>query len=137
MIKKNIYYLLLFIIAYSLGALSWHYNIFPVNQIKKSNTASKFNRVTKLEKPRYSLFELFAPESDYVMLGDSITEGGLWSEFFPDVKIANRGVWGDTTGDILSRMDSVYLLKPKKVFIMAGFNDLNQYHNIDDILSNY
>ena len=62
-----------------------------------------------------------------VMLGDSLTEGIDWSAVFPGVAIANRGIGEDSTKGILNRLDSVTILKPKKVFIMAGINNLSWY----------
>ncbi|RYF49921.1 MAG: hypothetical protein EOO27_32680 [Comamonadaceae bacterium] len=62
-----------------------------------------------------------------VMLGDSLTEGIDWSAVFPGVTIANRGIGGDSTKGMLDRLSSVTDLKPKKIFIMAGINDLSWY----------
>ena len=40
---------------------------------------------------------------DIVMLGDSITAMGQWSEMFPAADILNRGLGGDTVADIAAR----------------------------------
>ncbi len=58
------------------------------------------------------------------MIGDSLTEQGLWSEMFPEHTIANRGVGSDTTADVLARMDTILATKPERAFIMLGVNDL-------------
>lgn len=64
-----------------------------------------------------------------VFLGDSITQG--WGErlqkYFPDVKLANRGISGDTTRGMLVRLDDDVLnLKPAAVVMLMGTNDLEE-----------
>lgn len=63
-------------------------------------------------------------QRDVVMLGDSITEGGNWTAFFPGLAIANRGIGGDTTEGMAQRLNSVLGVAPRKVFVMAGINDI-------------
>jgi len=43
-------------------------------------------------------------DTEWVMLGDSLIEYGSWSRLFPNIKIANRGVAGDETLGVLSRV---------------------------------
>jgi lysophospholipase L1-like esterase len=62
-----------------------------------------------------------------VFLGDSITEGwgGRLREGFPGVKLANRGISGDTTRGMLIRLkDDVLSLDPSAVVMLMGTNDL-------------
>lgn len=59
-----------------------------------------------------------------VMLGDSITDLGYWSESFPGLPILNRGISGDTTVGVAARLDEVIARAPKAVFLMIGTNDL-------------
>ena len=73
---------------------------------------------------RISIFEEFSPEVDIVFAGDSITQAGEWTDFFPNLKIANRGVGSDTTHDLLRRLDSIISVNPKNVFVMIGINDI-------------
>lgn len=88
-------------------------------------------------RPRAEQFAVFQPEVDTVMLGDSLIEGGLWSEIFPGARIANRGVGGDTTRRVLDRIHQVEPLKPKRVFLLVGLNDLARNVPVDQTLSNY
>lgn len=83
------------------------------------------------------LFEHFSPKADVAFVGDSITDFGRWSEFFPAIKVVNRGVCGDKASDILSRIGSVLSTKPKKAFIMVGINDIQQHVPVPTILENY
>lgn len=65
-----------------------------------------------------------------VFIGNSIIEAFDLEQYFPGVYAVNRGITGDriglgTDGGILKRMnESCYALKPSKVFIMVGINDL-------------
>lgn len=59
-----------------------------------------------------------------LMLGDSITGRGEWKILLDEEHIINLGIDGDTTSDILTRVDSVLEINPKIVFFMAGVNDL-------------
>jgi len=64
-----------------------------------------------------------------VFLGDSITQG--WGDkmgnSFPGVKVANRGISGDTTRGVLIRLkEDVLSLKPSGVVILIGTNDLEE-----------
>ncbi len=72
-----------------------------------------------------------------VFLGDSLTSGADWSQLFHNVKVINKGIPGDTTKRILSRLDKVIALRPQKVFLMAGINDLGRGAKTPDIASNY
>ena len=64
-----------------------------------------------------------------VFLGDSITQG--WTDniggMYPGVKVANRGISGDTTRGVLIRLqEDVLSLKPKGVVLLIGTNDLEE-----------
>lgn len=59
-----------------------------------------------------------------VMLGDSLTAGGPWSEIFGSLDVLNRGVGGSTTAHILGRLDETIERNPARVFLMIGINDL-------------
>jgi lysophospholipase L1-like esterase len=74
---------------------------------------------------RQSLFAQLPPgRADIVFLGDSLTRQGLWSEQFPDAAIANRGIDGDLTGDILARVGPLERTGARTIYLMAGINDL-------------
>ncbi len=75
--------------------------------------------------------------NEIIFLGNSITDGGNWSELFADLRIKNRGISGDVTEGILNRLDEVTESNPAKIFIMIGINDLSRGKNTDEILENY
>jgi lysophospholipase L1-like esterase len=74
-----------------------------------------------------------------VFLGDSITQG--WGEdfsgWFPGMKIANRGISGDTTRGVLIRLkEDVLSLEPKAVVLLIGTNDLEEKAEPETIAAN-
>jgi lysophospholipase L1-like esterase len=74
-----------------------------------------------------------------VFLGDSITQfwGDALPAAFPGLKIANRGISGDTTRGVLIRLqDDVLVLKPRAVVLLIGTNDLDEHATPEMIANN-
>lgn len=71
---------------------------------------------------------------EIVFLGDSLMAEIPWAEYFSPIR--NRGIGGDTSIDVLARLDEVYESKPAKVFIAVGTNDLSKYTDADEVVSN-
>ncbi|HKM19400.1 MAG TPA: hypothetical protein VJY14_05000, partial [Aliarcobacter sp.] len=73
-------------------------------------------------KHKVSQFEMLKDRNniEIMMLGDSITDEGEWSELWGKV-VQNRGISGDTTSGVLDRLYTVNK-NIKKVFIMIGVN---------------
>lgn len=68
-----------------------------------------------------------------VLLGDSITDKFRISEFYFNKRIYNRGISGDTSLGVLTRIkSSVYDLNPEKVFLLIGTNDISRPHYSED-----
>lgn len=61
-----------------------------------------------------------------VFLGNSITEGGDWKKLTGDTSVINRGIGGDITFGLLKRLDEVLNLKPSKIFLLIGVNDIGK-----------
>jgi lysophospholipase L1-like esterase len=73
-----------------------------------------------------------------VFLGDSITDFWRLNEYFPDRDFVNRGISGQTTGQMLGRMKADVLdLHPEAVVILAGTNDLARDIPLTAIEDNY
>ncbi|MBU3182802.1 SGNH/GDSL hydrolase family protein [Clostridium psychrophilum] len=74
-------------------------------------------------------------------LGDSIVDKCNLNALFNDGNIVNEGVSGNTTTDILNRLDDVIKYKPSILFLHFGVNDLKQaskqYTKIDVDKSTY
>ena len=69
---------------------------------------------------------------DIDFVGDSITEGYDVKKFYKEFKVANRGISGDTTDMLLTRMEvSAFDLKPKVINLLIGTN------NLDTCMNNY
>ncbi len=74
-----------------------------------------------------------------VFLGDSITQG--WDDdlggSFPRVKVANRGISGDTTRGVLIRLqEDVLSLRPAGIILLIGTNDLEDQAEPETITAN-
>ena len=152
MIKsKNITYAgLALLVAYSYGVVTAQYKIFPyeiiseIKQIIISDTnaiaAKKNNKLsqqTNYKVKRKSFLEEHVREAKIIMLGDSLTDHAKWTDLFPSQDISNHGINGDTTADILDRIELIYKAEPEKVFIMIGINDIRKKNKFDVIQSNY
>lgn len=73
-----------------------------------------------------SQYELLTVDSESVVfLGDSITRGGLWQEWFPGIRAINRGIEGDLSFATLARLKPIVDGKPGKIFLMIGTNDIH------------
>ena len=87
---------------------------------------------------KVSLFKVLKNNKNakIMMLGDSITDRGLWGELTQRDDIVNRGINGDTTEGLLHRLDA---LNPhiQKAYIMIGVNDILMGKKISEIFSNY
>jgi lysophospholipase L1-like esterase len=61
-----------------------------------------------------------------LMLGDSLVEWGDWQKFLPDIEVINRGLAGETTGELAVRlMDEIDVCPaPDAVLLQSGTNDL-------------
>ncbi|NDW09784.1 hypothetical protein D0T56_08985 [Dysgonomonas sp. 520] len=71
-----------------------------------------------------------------VFMGNSLTQGGKWSEYFPKQKPANRGISGDNTEGMLARLDEIVKAQPEKLFFLGGVNDISQNVPNDTIIKN-
>lgn len=71
-----------------------------------------------------------------VMLGDSMTNYADWRLLLNDPTIVNFGIPGDTTEGFLSRLDLIIQMKPKRVFLMGGINDIRHNTPLTKITEN-
>jgi lysophospholipase L1-like esterase len=96
---------------------------------------------TEYWKDRTALFKNEAETMDsnkVIFLGNSITEGFDLEKFFSKTKPVNRGISGDHIDGLLERFDdSVLKLKPSKLFVMIGINDIGAGDSDSLIQSNY
>jgi lysophospholipase L1-like esterase len=78
---------------------------------------------------------LDAAPGQVVMLGDSITEFGRWQEWFAGLPVLNRGIGGETSADLLRRLDTA-IHDPAAVFLLIGTNDLTLGVKLEAIVGN-
>ena len=83
------------------------------------------------ENARYADYEV-----DVAFLGDSLTDGYDLTRYYPEFTVANRGIGGETTYGLKSRMQtSVYDLKPKVAVMLIGGNNLpTMFEDYEDLL---
>lgn len=74
-----------------------------------------------------------------VFFGDSITDYCDLNTYYPEYNAVNRGIAGNTTCDLLNRMDiSVFALAPAAVVLLIGINDMmNEGKKPDEVVINY
>ena len=127
--------------AYLFGAYSYPRNFWPLDLFRKikqpllistSNLPANHYFIEIVEQ-----HQLFHSKADIVMIGDSITHYGNWQDIFPNVKIANRGIGGDSTFHIMRRIDSILSVNPTKAFLMVGLNDFGMNRSVTDVFKDY
>jgi lysophospholipase L1-like esterase len=69
-----------------------------------------------------------------VFVGDRLTEAGSWSEWLPELDVVNLGRAGDTTADVLDRLDEVIGAQPAKVVLLIGTNDLSHRASVEQVV---
>jgi lysophospholipase L1-like esterase len=80
-------------------------------------------------------FNKYSEPGGIVFVGDSITQDFNVYEYFPKHRVYNRGIGGDTSKGVLTRLnESVFDLKPKKVFLNIGTNDLDLINDGNDAI---
>ncbi|HSN47941.1 MAG TPA: SGNH/GDSL hydrolase family protein [Flavobacterium sp.] len=105
---KQIYYIL--ILTIFMGGKSQAQDWANLNKYQNENAALK---------------PLEPGQKRIVFMGDSITEGWPFLEFFAGKPYVNRGISGQTTPQMLIRFrPDVIALKPEVVVLLAGINDI-------------
>ena len=74
------------------------------------------------------------PARPVVFVGDKLTEAGAWSEWLPDLEVVNLGHAGDTTTDVLERLEEVIALQPGAVVLLIGTNDLSHRASVEQVV---
>ena len=70
------------------------------------------------------------------MVGDSITHIGRWELMFPDARLRNFGIAGERSDHVLKRLEPVVRIKPEKLFLLIGTNDLASGFSAEEIATN-
>lgn len=89
-----------------------------------------FNKVKEFK-------ETLIPENSIIMVGNSLTAGGKWKEYFPTKNIYNFGIPGDSSAGVLNRLPQLIEKKPYEIYLLIGVNDLRMDCNTEQIVQNY
>lgn len=100
-----------------------------------SAAAQKFHNAYYDTRVAAHAAEGLAPRA-IVFLGNSITEQGWWQVLIPGRKVENRGIGGDNTYGMLDRLPAILESRPRKIFLMAGINDLTAGRPVEEIAAN-
>jgi lysophospholipase L1-like esterase len=96
---------------------------FLLASCSQSVTLPDYN--TSYYRERITEFNKEAVVTGHVIfLGNSITAGGNWKQLTGDSTAINRGIAGDNTSGVLNRLGDIISLKPSKLFILIGLNDI-------------
>ncbi|MBI2924996.1 MAG: DUF1080 domain-containing protein [Verrucomicrobia bacterium] len=134
--------LLLSFIALSLSAQDERWQIPATDEgLPGAGPIRRYDWFRKLWAERRAAWASRAAEDQnaLVFLGDSITQGwgDDFSAHFPGVKIANRGISGDTTRGVLIRLkEDVLVLHPQAIVLLIGTNDLEEQADPEIIAAN-
>lgn len=107
------------------------YGLSQIPRVMKSFVGS----MTRRQKDSWAASKLNS--ADIVFLGDSITHEGSWEEYFLECRTVNRGINGDTVQGVIDRLPDVLALKPRKLFLLIGVNDLNNHQPIEKLKTTY
>ena len=87
--------------------------------------AQDWANLNKYQNENTTLKPLEPGQKRIVFMGDSITEGWPFLDFFAGKPYVNRGISGQTTPQMLIRFrPDVIALKPAVVVLLAGINDI-------------
>ena len=129
--KKLIIFLLLISLVSVCGCKSKDEKEFAnaIAHYRESKLASYLEENTK-----YSTYEV-----DVVFIGDSLTDGYNITDSYPQYKVVNRGISGDTTFDLEARLQvSLYDVQPKVAVMLIGANNFaTMFDNYENILKGF
>ena len=120
-----------FILATFIFVLS----LLLINKNKLYNDSVKQNEL--LSKNVSDLQEKNKNYTNYLFLGDSITDFYDLDKYFNDYKVVNSGISGNQTSDIYKDIKKrAYVYNPSTIFLLIGTNDLEHDVSNEDIIKN-
>ena len=135
--KNEYYYTDCFIVLLALNFLVAGAAIYFTPKALETLNRVQFLLDAFIERRAGSFENSKVSKVDVAFLGDSIAHEGLWSEYFPDKTVINRGVSGDTVADVINRLPDVAPLRPEKLFVLVGINDLNKGWSVNELVGDY
>jgi lysophospholipase L1-like esterase len=120
---RNQFILLLIFTLSLLGNIYFLYK--SINSRFLSHNTSPSKKRYLPSSNRQTIYDLFPISShDIVFIGTSHTEMLNVCEFFPNLPVKNRGISGDVTDRLSTRIIPIIRAHPNKIFIETGFNDI-------------
>ena len=89
------------------------------------------------QKRNKEILQIKSTKYKTVFLGNSLTEMFDVQYYFNDTTLLNCGIVGDFSEGLLKRLDAIIKLKPQKLFIEIGINDIIEKISLPEICSNY
>ena len=130
--------LLLCLVCFTLGAL------FVTVVQRLQNHARRVARAAtappldaRLHASRQHQFSLLNSTDRIVMVGDSRVDEAEWDDLLGRDDVANRGISGDTTSGLLSRLDATFTAEAEVCVIQIGINDLMQGSPVERVERNF
>ena len=119
---------LLFAIGFTVLFIHGHYarrilnRLGIVSQVVKEDFSILYdlNTVDAWER----CLEQLDVDADVVFIGDSLTYFSDFTRYFPEKKICNLGINGDTLQGLNVRVSMIRAVNPEKVFLLGGINSL-------------
>jgi lysophospholipase L1-like esterase len=71
-----------------------------------------------------------------VFVGDGLSAAARWEERFTEFEVHNLGVNGDTTDEVVARLDDVAEAAPDAVVLQVGTNDVGWHRSDEYIVRN-
>lgn len=129
--KNNIDILLYFVFITIIFILS----LLLVNKNELNDRMSNTNK--ELKKEVYTLKETNKNYTNYLFLGDSITDYYDLDKYYEGYKVVNSGVSGNQTSDILDDLKKrAYVYNPSTIFLLIGTNDYIHDKKEDETINN-
>lgn len=110
---------------------------------EKNSVSKKLKAIVHQPKSYYFmgrdlLFDILPADSEaIVFLGDSHTEHFLIDELLDTEHLKNRGISGDRVKKMIPRLGPIVAIKPKKIFIQGGINDLGTGGSKENLMEHY
>ena len=122
-------------VIFILAAVILLVQTYPVPAQTSDTLIYKKNPNYELQMGMFDLYK--TKQADIVMLGNSLTAGANWAELLGRSNVVSRAIPGDILQGFNARMDLVFKLKPKIVFIMGGLNDIYGWIPVNVVYTNY
>lgn len=109
-------------------------------ETEKENQISNMERYYNNKCSSFATQNVNLSKGQIVFVGDSITDLFPLDDYFADLDLAcyNRGIGGDTTRGLIDRLNvSIFDIKPSKIVLMIGTNDVDGGKDNDYIIENY